>query len=256
MIDAVSKKSKSGVNIRIVVGAGAYVCGEETAIIKSIEGFRGQPYYKPPYPPVEGLWGKPTIVNNVETLANVPQAILFGDWNEELRLVSLSGNVTKPGVYELPAGGMNLAELIALGKPKNRIKAVYFGCFGGCMPYSDIELTPNNVCGMNCAIGSYSIIVIDEKQSVLDVALSIAEFYAHESCGKCTPCREGTVRILELIRKFKEGKTGKDDLETLNDLAEQIHETSLCGLGQTATNHVLTALLHFRNEFEEAMPKK
>jgi len=248
VIDSILKESKSEVEINIVVGAGAYVCGEETAIIKSIEGFRGQPYFKPPYPPVEGLWGKPTIVNNVETLANVPQAILFDDWIEDLRLFSLSGNVTKPGIYELTEG-TNLSELIALGKPKNRIKAVYFGCFGGCMPYAAMELSPEKVCVKNCAIGSYSIIAVDEKQSILDVALSVAEFYAHESCGKCTPCREGTIRIWELLEKIKKKKATNDDIDTLKDLAEQIRETSLCGLGQTATTHVLTALAHFRNEF-------
>ena len=250
VIDRILEESKAELKIDIVVGAGAYVCGEETAIIESIEGFRGQPYYKPPYPPVEGLWGKPTIVNNVETLVNVPQAILFvDDWNKDLRLASLSGNVTKPGVYELPIG-YKLTDLIRLGAPENKIKAVYFGCFGGCMPYSEIELTPENVCGMNCTIGAYTIVVVDENQSILDIALSIAEFYARESCGKCTPCREGTIRVLELLKKIKSKKATRADLDTLKDLAEHINETSLCGLGQTSTNHVLTALRHFRSEFE------
>jgi len=252
VVNKVLKKSKSKLKIDIILGAGSYVCGDETAIIKSLEGFRGHPYYKPPYPPVEGLFGKPTIINNVETLASVPQAILFEDWDEDLRLVSLSGNVTKPGVYELPAG-YNLCDLIKLGKPEKKIKAVYFGCFGGCMPYCEIKLTPENVCGKNCAIGTYTIIAVDEKQSILDLAYSIAKFYEYESCGKCTPCREGTKRVLELLEKIKEGKATKDDLETLKDLAEHIHETSLCGLGQTCTNHLLTALQYFKDEFEEAI---
>jgi NADP-reducing hydrogenase subunit HndC len=237
------------IEIEIVVGAGAYVCGDETAIIKSIEGFRGHPYYKPPFPPVEGLFGKPTVINNVETLTNVAQAVLFHDWNSNLRLYSLSGNVTKPGVYELPVG-TSLKTLIELGKPKNKVKAVYFGCFGGCMPYKNIELTPKNVCGKNCAIGSFTIIVVDEKQSIPKLAENIAEFYERESCGKCTPCREGTKRILDILRKINNGKGKKDDVETLEDLSKHIHETALCGLGKTATNHVLNACLFFKKEFK------
>lgn len=250
VISKILRKAKANVKIDIIVGAGAYVCGEETAIIESIKGYRGQPYYKPPYPPTQGLYGKPTMINNVETFANVSQAILFNDWDKNLRLYSLSGNVTNPGIYELPVG-YSLAELIKLGKPKNRVKAVYFGCFGGCIPFSDIKLTPENVCGKNCAIGAFTIIVVDEKQSILSIAENIAEFYAHESCGKCTPCREGTKRICDLVRKISSGKATKTDLADLKDLAENIHETSLCGLGQTATNHILTALQYFKKEIEE-----
>ncbi len=243
---------KSGVDIKIISGAGAYVCGEETAIIQSIEGQRGHPQYKPPYPAVDGLFGKPTIINNIETLTNVPQAILFNDWDPNLRLMSLSGNIANPGIYELPVG-YKLTDLIKKAKPKNKVKAIYFGCFGGCMPYSKIELTPDSICGKNCIIGSYTIIVVDEKQSILDTALSIAHFYCHESCGKCTPCREGTIRVCHLLEKIKSGKATKQDLEILEDLAMNIHETSLCGLGQTSTNHLLTALEFFRKEFEEKL---
>ncbi len=249
IISKILKKAKTNVKIEVILGAGAYVCGEETAIINSIQGFRGQPYYKPPYPPTEGLFGKPTIINNVETLTNVPQAILFDDWNKDLRLYSLSGNVTNPGIYELPVG-YSLKNLVKLGQPKNKIKAVYFGCFGGCMPFSDIKLTPENVSGVKCAIGSFTIVVVDEKQSILEIAETIAKFYEHESCGKCTPCREGTKRISDLIIKIKSGKATKEDIHTLKDLAENIHETSLCGLGQTSTDHVMTALKYFRDEFE------
>ena len=251
-INKVLKKSKSDLKIKIISGAGAYVCGEETAIIWSIEGYRGQPNYKPPYPAVEGLFRKPTIINNVETLTNVPQAILFDNWDSNLRLMSLSGNVTNPGVYELPVG-YKLTELIKKGQPKNKIKAIYFGCFGGCMPYSKIKLTPDSICGKNCIVGSYTIIVVDEKQSILDVAFSIAHFYCHESCGKCSPCREGTARVCQLLKKIKSGKATKYDLEILEDLAKNIHETSLCGLGQTSTNHLINALEFFREEFEEKL---
>ncbi|MBW2976783.1 NADH-quinone oxidoreductase subunit F [Candidatus Woesearchaeota archaeon] len=251
-IDKLVKKSGMKIDIAIISGAGAYVCGEETAIIRSIEGYRPHPYYKPPFPALEGLFGKPTIINNVETLANVPQAILFDEWDSSLRLMSLSGNVAKPGIYELPIG-CKLTELIKKGKPENNVKAVYFGCFGGCMPYSEIELTPDSVCGKNCVIGSYTIIVVDEKHSILDVALSISEFYCNESCGKCTPCREGTVRVLNLLKKIRAGKATKADLNVLEDLAKNIHETSLCGLGQTSTNHLLTALKFFRKDFEDKL---
>jgi NADH:ubiquinone oxidoreductase subunit F (NADH-binding) len=249
-IKAVLKKSKANISVEIAVGAGAYVCGEETAIMRSIEGFRGQPDYKPPYPTSEGLWGKPTVINNAETLANVPQAILFKDWNPDLRLFCVSGDVKKPGVYELPIG-TNLKKVMGLAEPKERVKAVYFGCFGGCMPYREIELTHDNVCGQDCVSGSCSMIVVGENHSIVDMAYVISKFFAYESCGKCTPCREGTIRALLLLRKIKKGKAKKQDLGLLEELGEHIRQTSLCGLGQSASNHIRTALKHFRKEFEE-----
>lgn len=196
--------------------------------------------------------GKPTVINNVETLANVPLAVMYDDWNPDLRLYSLSGNVTRPGIYELPLG-TKLSRLIELGKPKNRIKAVYFGCFGGCMPYHDIELTPENICGKDCMLGACTIIAVDENHSILDLATNIAKFYEFESCGKCTPCREGTMRILALLQNISMGEAAKKDLDTLQELAEVIKETSSCGLGQTATVHILDALKYFREEFEERL---
>lgn len=249
-IEKVVKRTKAKTKINIIVGAGAYVCGDETAIMESIEGKRGQPRHKPPFPTTKGLFGKPTVINNVETLANVPLAMMFNDWNPDLRLYSLSGNVTKPGVYELPLG-TSLCKLIDMGKPKNKAKAVYFGCFGGCLPYCDIKLTPENVCGKGCMLGACSIIVVDEKHSIVATATNIAKFYEFESCGKCTPCREGTMRILAILENISLGKAKKKDLKTLQELAEVIKETSFCGLGQTATEHLLTALKYFRKEFEE-----
>jgi len=249
-IKDVKRNTRATTNIDIIVGAGAYVCGDETAIIQSIEGFRGNPQLKPPFPTVKGLFGKPTVINNVETLANVPLAIFYKDWNKNLRLYSLSGNVTNPGVYELPIG-INLAKLIQIGQPKNRVKAVYFGCFGGCMPFSNIALSPENICGKECMLGACTIIVVDETKSIVDVATNIAKFYEFESCGKCTPCREGTMRILALLENISMGKAKEKDLETLQELAEVIKETSFCGLGQSATQHILTALKYFRKEFEE-----
>lgn len=251
-IDDVVSKSGSDITIEIVLGQGAYVCGEETAIMKSIEGQRGQPYIKPPYPPEEGLWGKPTVINNVETLANVPQAILFDDWSADLRLMCVSGNVTKPGIYELPVG-VKLSKIMELAQPENKVKAIYYGCYGGCQPYKDMELTHENVCGEDCVSGSCSMIVVDEKQSMVNMAYIISKFFTYESCGKCTPCREGTIRILMLLKKIKSNVGTKADLELLEELGEHIRETSLCGLGQSASNHVRTALKHFRKEFEERL---
>jgi len=251
VIKKIKTKVKSKAKIDIILGAGAYVCGEETAIIESISGKRGHPQLKPPYPVTKGLFDKPTLVNNVETLANIPLAIIFDDYNPDLRLHSLSGNVSEPGIYELPLG-IKLSELIRLGNPKKKIKAVYFGCFGGCMPYSDdIELSPEKICGEDCMLGSCSVIAVDEDQSIVDLATNIAKFYEFESCGKCTPCREGTMRIMNLLQNLSLGQAKKKDLDTLQELSEVIKETSLCGLGQTSTQHLLTALKYFRKEFEE-----
>lgn len=248
VIAEVLKKTQAKTKIDIVMGQGAYICGEETAIMNSIEGSRGHARMKPPYPTTKGLFGFPTVINNVETFANVSLAVHYDDWDPNLRLYSLSGNVTKPGVYELPVG-INLLKLIELGEPKNKIKAVYFGCFGGCIPYGDIELTPENMRNKGCMIGTYTVIAVDEKQSIVDIAANIAKFYEFESCGKCTPCREGTLKILEMLNNISSGKAEKKDLDTIKELAEVIQETSFCGLGQTATQHLLTALKYFKEEF-------
>lgn len=253
-IKEVLSKSKSKISIEVFMGAGAYVCGDETAILESIEGKRGHPRHKPPFPTVKGLYEKPTVINNVETLTNASLAILYDDWDTNLRLYSLSGNVTKPGVYEMPVG-INLCELIKLGKPENKVKAVYFGCFGGCIPYCDMPLTPEHVCGKDCMLGSCTIIVVDNKHSIVDIATNIAKFYEYESCGKCTPCREGTLRILSLLENISMGRAKLKDINTLQELAEVIKESSFCGLGQTATQHLLTALSYFREEFEAKCQK-
>jgi len=255
-IRKVKKQTKSKIPIEIVVGQGAYICGEETAILESVANKRPQPLQKPPFPTQEGLYNKPTIINNVATLANVSLAIHYDDWDPKLRLHSLSGNVTSPGVYELPLG-TKIKELIKLGKPKNKIKAVYFGCFGGCMPYKpNLKLTPQRICEKDCVLGSCTVIAVDEKQSIVDLATNIAKFYEFESCGKCTPCREGTMRILGLLENISMKNAKMKDLDTLKELAEVIKETSFCGLGQTSTQHLLTALKYFREEFEERVKEK
>lgn len=252
-IDDVVKRSGVDVTIEIVRGAGAYVCGERTALVQSIMGYRGNPQYSPPNITTCGLWGKPTVVNNVETLTCAAQAILFDDWDPKIRLFSISGNVTKPDVYELPLG-VKMSSIIDIAKPKNKLKAMSFGCFGGIMPVDpEMAVTPDTICVEKCQHGAYSVILIDETNNVVDIAISIASFYAYESCGKCTPCREGTIRILDLLKKVKRGEAVPKDLDTLRELAAHVNDTSLCGLGQSAGNHVLTSLLHFRKDYEAYM---
>lgn len=248
------KKTKSKLNIEIVLGAGAYICGDETAILNSIEGLRGQPRSKPPYPTVKGLFGKPTVVNNVETLANVPLAIFFDGWNPNLRLYSVSGNVKKPGIYEFPVG-TNLSKLIEIAELTEKPKAVLFGCFGGCMPYKEIKLTPENICGKSCMLGSCTIIVVGQSKNMVDLATNVSKFYEFESCGKCTPCRDGTMRVLAILQNISLGTAAKEDLKILQELAEVIKETSFCGLGQTSTQHLLTSLKYFKKEFEYKLKK-
>jgi NADH:ubiquinone oxidoreductase subunit F (NADH-binding) len=248
-IRKVKDKTKAKTDIEIVLGQGAYICGEETAIINSIEGFRGQPNQKPPFPTTEGLFGKPTIINNVETLANVPLSIFYKDWDPNLRLYCLSGDVTKPGVYEIKLG-IPLCDVVQMAKPKNKIKAIFLACFGGALPYCEMPLTPEEVKKEGCIHGTGAIVVVDETHSVVDVCTNIAKFFEFESCGKCTPCREGTMRILALLVNISMGNAAKKDLDILQELAEVIKETAFCGLGKTATLHVLSALKFFRKEFE------
>jgi NADH-quinone oxidoreductase subunit F len=256
-IKQVLSNAKSDLEIEIFVGAGAYVCGEETAILASVEGKRGHPKVRPPYPTTYGLFGKPTVINNVETLANVPLAMMLDGWDKDMRLHCISGDVEKPGVYEAPLGE-KLFQAIERAKPKNKPKAVYFGCFGGCMPYEkfrDMELRPEKVCEGECMLGSCTLIVADETRSIVDVATNVAKFYEFESCGKCTPCREGTMRVLAMLQNISVGDAKMEDLDTLQELAEVIKETSFCGLGQTATSHVINALKFFRKDFEDRIKK-
>lgn len=250
-IAQITEKSNLGITIEVVRGAGAYVCGEETAILQSIMGYRGQSQYKPPYPPVEGLWGKPTVVNNVETLTAAAQALIYENWNPDLRLFSISGNVQHPGVYELPLG-VKMSTIIDISRPKGKLKAMSFGCFGGIMPVDEkMTITPETIMASDCQHGAYTIILIDDTNNVVDIAYSIAKFYTYESCGKCTPCREGTIRLLNLLKKVRDGTQTKEDLETMKEFAQHVQDTSLCGLGQTAGNHIITSLKHFPKDYEE-----
>lgn len=250
-IEKIIKKSKTKISIEIVVGAGAYICGEETAIINSIAGRRGNPHIKPPFPAIRGLHSKPTVVNNVETFLNVAQALSLSKYDNTLRLFSVSGSVKKPGIYELP-DGTQLKYILKLAKAKNP-KAIYLGCFGGCIPIKNIKLQYKDLKKYGCHIGTYTLIVVGDKMPIIDMALIIAKFFVYESCGKCTPCREGNIQILKLLKKIKSREASGNDFETLKDLSEHIMETSLCGLGQTATTHVVSAIKYFEKEFKQLL---
>jgi NADH:ubiquinone oxidoreductase subunit F (NADH-binding) len=235
------------ISLEVFLGAGAYICGDETSIMNSIEGIRPEPRAKPPYPAQSGLWGCPTSINNVETLANVP-LILISHWEErgwqKLRLYSLSGNVQKPGIYELPEG-ITMKQLIQKGKPTKPIKALFFGCAGGCLPYrDDFILSVQNVADHGAMFGSSTIIAVDVDQSIPLLCKNIAEFFVHESCGKCVPCREGTIRMLELLKDIP-----LKNIALIKNLVECMEKASFCGLGQTAALHIKTALKYFEEEF-------
>jgi NADH:ubiquinone oxidoreductase subunit F (NADH-binding) len=249
-IDDVLRESGDDVSIEIVRGSGAYICGEETAIVQSIMGNRGNAMYKPPFPCFEGLFGKPTVVNNVETLTCVSQAILYDDWNPNIRLFSISGDVLHPGLYEWELG-VKMKTILDSVKPNGKMKAMSFGCFGGVMPVNvNHFVNQETICKDNCHHGAYSIIFINDKRNILDINLSIAKFYTYESCGKCTPCREGNIRLLNYLKKIRDKKAVRKDLVDLKELAKHIQDTSLCGLGQSCGNHILTGLKHFKRDYE------
>lgn len=268
----------SGFNLELKVkkGAGAFVCGEETALIASIEGERGMPRPRPPYPAVSGLWGKPTVINNVETLANVSSIIVKGaDWfasvgtekSKGTKVFALSGKIANSGLIEVPMG-LTLKDVIFKiggGIPNGKkFKAVQIGGpSGGCLPESVIETSVDyeSLKQVGAMMGSGGFVVMDEDTCMVDVARYFMTFIQNESCGKCVPCREGTKRMLEIIERIpKKYEKGGNKLEQfqrfkgiihLRRLAEVIQNTSLCGLGQSAPNPVLSGLKYFRNEYEE-----
>jgi NADH-quinone oxidoreductase subunit F/NADP-reducing hydrogenase subunit HndC len=252
-------------DIEIRLGAGAFVCGEETSLIASIEGKRGMSRNKPPFPANRGLWGKPTCINNVETLANVAQIILRGsDWFRSFgtekstgtKVFALGGKINNTGLVEVPMG-ITLREVvyeIGGGCPKGKaLKAVQTGGpSGGCITTENLD-TPidfDNLVAIGSMMGSGGMIVIDEDNCMVDIARFFLDFTVDESCGKCTPCREGTKRMLEILNKITAGKGEPSDLLDLQDLAENIRLTSLCALGQTAPNPVLSTMAHFMDEYE------
>jgi NADH:ubiquinone oxidoreductase subunit F (NADH-binding)/(2Fe-2S) ferredoxin/NAD-dependent dihydropyrimidine dehydrogenase PreA subunit len=252
-------------DIEIRLGAGAFVCGEETALIASIEGKRGMSRNKPPFPANKGLWGKPTVINNVETLANIPKIVLNGpEWFKSMgtekspgtKVFALGGKINNTGLVEVPMG-ITLREVIYdIGGdcPNGKsFKAVQTGGpSGGCITMNDLD-TPidfDNLVAIGSMMGSGGMIVIDEDNCMVDIARFFLDFTVDESCGKCTPCREGTKRMLEILDKITQGKGTMEDLINLEELAENIKNTSLCALGQTAPNPVLSTMKHFRDEYE------
>ena len=248
----------------IRLGAGAFVCGEETALMTSIEGNRGEPRPRPPYPAVKGLFGKPTVENNVETFANIPQIILRGaDWfasmgterSKGTKVFALGGKIQNTGLVEIPMGTTlrEIIEDIGGGIPNGKkFKAAQTGGpSGGCIPahLMDTEVDYDNLTAIGCMMGSGGLIVMDEDTCMVDMAKFFLEFTVDESCGKCTPCRVGTKRLLEMLDKITSGKGTLEDIDELENLCNYIKQNSLCGLGQTAPNPVLSTLNFFRDEY-------
>jgi NADP-reducing hydrogenase subunit HndC len=252
-------------DVDIRLGAGAFVCGEETALITSIEGHRGEPKPRPPYPAVKGLFGKPTILNNVETYANIPPIILNGsEWFSSIgtekskgtKVFALGGKINHTGLVEVPMGTTlrEIVDEIGGGVPNGKsFKAAQTGGpSGGCIPasYLDIPIDYDNLIEIGSMMGSGGLIVMDEATCMVDIAKFFLEFTVDESCGKCTPCREGTKRLLEILNKITEGTAQMEDISKLESLCKYMKQTALCGLGQTAPNPVLSTLRYFRDEYE------
>ena len=251
-------------DLHIRLGAGAFVCGEETALMTSIEGNRGEPRPRPPYPAVKGLFGKPTTENNVETFANIPQIILHGaeffnsmgtEKSSGTKVFALGGKINNTGLVEIPMGTTlrEIIEDIGGGIPNGKkFKAAQTGGpSGGCIPASlmDTPIDYDNLIAIGCMMGSGGLIVMDEDNCMVDIAKFFLDFTVDESCGKCTPCRIGTKRMRELLEKITDGKATLEDLDELESLAHYIKDNSLCGLGQTAPNPVLATLRFFKDEY-------
>ena len=263
----------SDVSLDIYVhrGAGAYICGEETALIESLEGRRGQPRLKPPFPAIEGLYASPTVVNNVETLACVPHIVTRGaEWFRGIgsesspgpKLYCLSGHVRKPGLYELPMG-IPLRELVEEhaggARPGRKIKAVIPGGVSAPMiPESglDVRMDFESLAATDTMLGSAGVIVIDDNDCIVRVITRIIEFFAHESCGKCSPCREGLIWAVKILRRLENGEGKEGDLEQLDFLCEGIFGNTFCALGDGAAWGLRRALQHFRDEFVSHVEKK
>ncbi len=251
-------------DIQLRFGAGAFVCGEETALMTSIEGNRGEPRPRPPFPAVKGLFGKPTVLNNVETYANIPRIILNGaDWfasmgtekSKGTKVFALGGKITNTGLVEIPMGTTlrEVVEEIGGGVPNGKkFKAAQTGGpSGGCIPAShiDVPIDYDNLIAIGSMMGSGGLIVMDEDTCMVDIAKFFLEFTVDESCGKCTPCRIGTKRLLEMLEKVTNGTATLEDIDKMEELCNHIKSASLCGLGQTAPNPVLSTLRYFRDEY-------
>lgn len=263
--------TKLDFDIKIKLGAGAFVCGEETALIASIEGKRGMPRTKPPFPAQKGLWGRPTVINNVETLANLPLIIKNGarwygtmgsDGSKGTKVFALTGKIKNTGLIEVPMG-ISLSEIIydiGGGIEKDRaLKAVQTGGpSGGCIPswMIDLEVDYESLAKAGSIMGSGGMVILDETDCMVSIAKFFLEFTQKESCGKCPPCRIGTKRMLETLERITSGNGKEEDLPLLEELGEKIKVTSLCGLGQSAPNPVLSTIKYFREEYEVHIKEK
>ncbi len=253
-IDQVTSKGLLDLAIEIREGAGSYVCGEESALTNSIEGKRGEARFRPPFPPESGLFGRPTVINNVETLMNVPRIIAEGAvWFSRIgtakstgtKVFSVSGDVGRPGVYEL-AMGSRLAELLDLAGAKD-VKLVQIGgATGGIVPASMV----NTPLSYETVLGSGAITVMNASRDVIDFVYRSIEFLNEESCGKCTPCREGTEVMVGILERLTKGEGVEEDIQMLEELSRVMMDSSLCGLGQAAPIPVLDTLKYFRNDYE------
>ncbi|MFC1515525.1 NADH-ubiquinone oxidoreductase-F iron-sulfur binding region domain-containing protein [Thermodesulfobacteriota bacterium] len=263
--------SSFDLNIDVFQGSGAFVCGEETALIRSVEGRRGMPRYRPPYPVEQGLWGRPTVINNVKTLASVPPILQYGadtykalgtEKSPGTAIFSVVGNVLHPGLVEIPMG-VSLRKLIfetCGGIPKKkRFKAVQIGGpSGGCLPekFLDTPIDFDSLIDAGAMMGSGGMVVMDEDTCMVDVSRYFLDFTQNESCGKCTFCRIGTRHLLDILDRITKGEGRDEDLELLSSLSEDIKTGSLCGLGKTSPNPVLTSLEYFRDEYEAHVREK
>ena len=258
-------------DIELRLGAGAFVCGEETALMTSIEGNRGEPRPRPPFPAVKGLFASPTILNNVETWANIPQIIINGPkWfasmgtekSKGTKVFALGGKINNTGLVEIPMGTTlrTVIEDIGVGIPNGKkFKAAQTGGpSGGCIPaeHFDIPIDYDNLISIGSMMGSGGLIVMDEDTCMVDIAKFFLQFTVDESCGKCTPCRVGTKRLLELLEKITDGRGTLEDIDKMEELCYYIKDNALCGLGQTAPNPVLSTLRYFRDEYIEHVVNK
>jgi NADH-quinone oxidoreductase subunit F len=243
------------VDIELREGAGSYMCGEESGLMNSIEGFRGEARYKPPFPPEKGLWGMPTVINNVETLMNIPRIILKGSaWFREMgterskgtKVFSVSGDVEKPGVYELELGS-SLSELVIELAAARDIKMVQVGGASGRIIPADGIDTPLSY---ETVLGSGAVTVFNQARDIIDITYRNMEFMAEESCGRCTPCRDGSEAMIEILGRLARGEGVSEDIGVLEELSEVMMASALCGLGQTAPIPVLDSLKYFRKDYE------
>ncbi len=270
--DAIAQARTKGVlgdfDIEVRMGGGAYVCGEETALIESIEGHRGEPRFKPPFPGVAGLWSEPTVVNNVETFANLPEILIKGaDWFAQIgapnypgtKVLTLTGDAVNRITIEVPTDTTIREVVFGFGggvRNGKKFKAVQIGgTSGGFIPESllDTPIDFDSMGKIGATLGTGAVFVMDETRDIVDIVTRISKFFEHESCGKCNPCREGTFRSYEIMKKSNQGQGTSRDIDNITRLSNVMKKACLCGLGQAAPGPLLTTLEHFRGEYEQKL---